>query len=154
MIRRACMIVVEVIAALAIAAVAYAHGPGAGSWSGSTTGGVVYAMMGGQGMMGGGQGGGMSGYGQQGGSNLWDQLTRMFDGSNQQSYRETEGLRMEIQEKRRELAALYRSDKPDKSLIDKKIEELNRLEAELDRETAVSEQRQPTPNRGWNGMGY
>jgi Spy/CpxP family protein refolding chaperone len=102
----------------------------------------------------GGQGGGMSGYGQQGGSNLWDQLTRMLDGSNQQSYRETEGLRREIQEKRQELAALYRSDKPDKSLIDKKIEELNRLEAELDRETAVREQRQPTANRGWNGMGY
>ena len=48
----------------------------------------------------------------------------------------------------------HRSDKPDTSLIDEKIEELNRLEAELDREMAASKQQQPTPNRGWNGMGY
>ena len=42
-------------------------------------------------------------------------------------------LREEIRQKRYELSDLYRSENPDKDQIDQKIEELNKLEAELDR---------------------
>ena len=45
---------------------------------------------------------------------------------------ETERLRQEIREKRQELSKLYDSEKPDSDLIDKKIDELSKLEAELD----------------------
>ena len=132
------LIAVGVIAALTFIPVVYAHGPGAGSWGGSLMGGPEYAMMGGQGMMGGGQGGGRMGYGQ-GGSNLWGELNRMFNGSNQQSHSETETLRREIRQRRQELASLFEADKPDKKLIHEKIEELNRLEGELDRKMAASD---------------
>jgi Spy/CpxP family protein refolding chaperone len=131
------LIAVGVIAALAFTPVIYAHGSGPGSWGGSPMGGSEYAMMGGQGMMGGGQGGGMRGYGQ-GGSNLWGELNRMFNGSNQQSYSETETLRREIRQRRQELASLFGAAKPDQKLIHEKIEELNKLEAELDRKMAAS----------------
>ena len=54
----------------------------------------------------------------------------------EESYRygptKTERLRQEIHEKRQELGRLYVSEKPDKDLIQKKINELARLEAELD----------------------
>ena len=132
------LIAVGVIAALAFTPAVYAHGSGAGSWGGFLMGGPEYAMMGGQGMMGGGQGGGMMGYGQ-GGSNLWGELNRMFNGSNQQSYRETETLRREIRQRRQELASLFEAAKPDKKLIQEKMEELNRLEAELDRKMAAGD---------------
>ena len=131
------LIAVGVIAALAFTPVIYAHGSGPGSWGGSPMGGSEYAMMGGQGMMGGGQGGGM-GYGH-GDSNLWSDLNRMFNGSNQQSHSETETLRREIRQRRQELASLFEADKPDKKLIHEKIEELNRLEGELDRKMAASD---------------
>ena len=45
---------------------------------------------------------------------------------------ETAFLRKQIREKREELAVLYRSDNADKTLIDKKIDELNQLERHLD----------------------
>ena len=132
------LIAVGVIAALAFSPVVYAHGSGPGSWGGSLMGSPEYAMMGGQGMMGGGQGGGMMGYGQ-GSSNLWSDLNRMFNGSHQQSHSETEALRREIRQRRQELASLFEAAKPDKKLIAEKIEELNRLEAELDRKMAASD---------------
>lgn len=44
-----------------------------------------------------------------------------------------QNLSEEIREKRRELSELYRSDKPDKALIDRKISELNELETAYDR---------------------
>jgi Spy/CpxP family protein refolding chaperone len=102
-------------------------------------GGLVYAggMMGG-GMMGGGMGGGgMMGSGQ-GYSNPRQNQSPYYNNnrSDQKTYRdnaaETEKLREEIREKRNELHALYRSEKPDPDLIDKKIDELYRLEAVLD----------------------
>ena len=52
-----------------------------------------------------------------------------------------EELRQEIREKRRELAYLFRSDTPDKKLIDQKILELSRLEAELDEKMVGSNNR-------------
>ena len=92
---------------------------------------------------GGGMGGG--GYGMMGGGRMMD-YGRSYsnpypDQSNQfnrpeESYRygptETKRLRQEIREKRKELKVLYTSAKPDEDLIDKKIDELSQLEAELD----------------------
>jgi hypothetical protein len=49
--------------------------------------------------------------------------------------RETEMLRQKIREKREELSRLYRSPKGDADQINKKIDELSRLEAELDQKT-------------------
>jgi len=84
----------------------------------------------------------MGGFGQ-GYSNPWqDQYSPNpynNNRSDQRAYRdkaqETEKLRKEIREKRQELSELYRSAKPDVGRIDKKIDELSRLEAELDQKT-------------------
>ena len=101
---------------------------------------LVYAGgMGGGGMMGGGM---MGGYGQ-GFSNPWQNQNSPNQYNNnrsdQRAYqdkaRETEQLRQEIREKRQELSKLYSSPKPDTAQIDKKIDELSRLEAQLDQET-------------------
>jgi Spy/CpxP family protein refolding chaperone len=68
----------------------------------------------------------------QGISKLWHALMNIFNRSNQADYDETEALRMQIREKRRELAEMYRSGNTDKELLEQKIEELNRLESKLD----------------------
>ena len=117
---RICMILVAMIATFAISAVAYADGSGGGSMMGG----------GGHGMMGGG-GSGMMGYGQWV-SALWEALSEKFGGGDQNNYEETETLRRQIREKRGELASLYSYKNTDKKLIDQKIDELNRLESELD----------------------
>ncbi len=94
-------------------------------------------------MMGGGMGGGgMGGHGMMGpGRGIMDLMMRFLD-PNKESEKEAvsgrEELRFRIQEKRWELASLLRSEDPDKDLIDKKIEELNRLEGKLDREMSDS----------------
>ena len=100
---------------------------------------LVYAGGMGGGMMGGGMGGGMGGYGQEY-SNPWQNQNPFNNNrSDQKAYqdkaRETQRLRQEIREKRQELSELYRSPKPDTAQIDKKIDELSRLEAELDQKT-------------------
>jgi Spy/CpxP family protein refolding chaperone len=100
---------------------------------------LVYAG----GMMGGGMGGGMMGGFGQGYSNPWQNQNNpnLYNNnrSDQKAYqdkaRESEQLRQEIREKRQELSELYRSQKPDQGQIDKKIDELSRLEAQLDQET-------------------
>jgi hypothetical protein len=105
-----------------------------GSW--------VYA--GGMGGMGGGMGGGhMMGYGQ-GYSNPWQNQYNpnpyRYDRSDEKAYqdeaKETEELKQDIREKRQELSELFRSEKPDKRLIDQKIDELSKLENDLDRRLA------------------
>jgi len=105
--------------------------------------GAVYAMMGGHGGMGGSGGGGMMGS-SQGMSAIWDALTGRSNDQNRDysDRRQREELREEIRQKRRELRSLLRSDTPDKALIDKKITELDRLEAELDEKTYRSYNRQ------------
>ena len=103
-------------------------------------GGITYA---GGGMGGGGMGGG--GRGMMGGGHMMDfgkgystpypdQYNRYnrYDESYRYGPTETERLRQEIREKRQELSELYGSEKPDNDLIDKKIDELSKLEAELD----------------------
>ena len=101
---------------------------------------LVYAGGMGGGMMGGGMGGGMMGGYGQGFSNPWQNQNPFNNNrSDQKAYqdkaRETQQLRQEIREKREELSQLYRSPKPDTAQIDKKIDELSRLEAKLDQET-------------------
>ena len=111
----------------------YAGGMGGGGMGG-----------GGHGMMGGGH---MMDYGRGYSPPYQDQYNR-YDQNNrynepEKSYRhdpgETERLRQEIREKRRELSALYRSENPDRDQIDKRIDELGRLEAELDRKLSEPE---------------
>jgi hypothetical protein len=95
-------------------------------------------MGGGQGMMG-GQGHGMMGNGGNGmmgsGQNFsgpWTSQPRRSP-TDQYKQQERERLREEIRGKRQELSELYRSDKPDKALIDLKIAELNALETAYDK---------------------
>ncbi len=79
--------------------------------------------MGGSGMMGGGQGM----------SDLWNALSRMWENPNQYDHgsSSTKRLRSEIREKRQELRSMVQSSNPDRSAIDQKIRELDRLEFKL-----------------------
>jgi len=100
----------------------------AGAYAGSGMGG---GMGGGQGMMG-GQGYGMMRSGPAY-SNPWTSPQSGRSPADQDKQAQRDQLRKEIREKRQELSALYRSDKPDKALIDQKIAELNELETVYDR---------------------
>ena len=114
---------------------AMASAPFIGSW--------VYAG----GMMGGGMGGGMMGGYGQGYSNPWQDRYNPNpynnDRSDQRAYqekaRETEQLRQEIREKRHELSDLFRSEKPDKGLIDQKIDEPRKLKNDLEQKLCGSQ---------------
>lgn len=110
------------ILAIFIAGIVFAGGPGGGMGGGG---------MGGGGMMGGGH---MMDYGRGYAAPFQDQYNRSNESSHY-SNKEIEGLRYEIRGRREELSDLYRADKPDKELIDQKINELSRLEAELDQKT-------------------
>ena len=112
---------------MSVAGIAYAGG---GMGGGGMGGGMGGSFGGGYGMMG-GQGQGMMGYGSNF-SNPWGAQSRANINQNQQ--KETQKLREEIRAKRQELSDLYRAEKPDKAEIDQKIEELSKLEAQLDRE--------------------
>jgi Spy/CpxP family protein refolding chaperone len=157
------MVTIAVVLTLAIGGLASAHGPGGVSWVSGMMGSGGYATTGGHGGMMGGQGSGMMGSGQ-GSSNLREELVRKLEELNQKRYQETETFRKQIREKRGVLASLFRSDNPDKNLIDQKIDELNRLESDLDQKIASydmemrrilnSEPRGQARNRGWNGMYY
>ena len=111
---------------ITIAGIAYAGGGMGGGMGGGTGGGMGggmgESMGGGQGMMGNG-----SNF-----SNPWGAQP----GTNpnyQNQQKETEKLREEIRVRRQELSDLYRSEKPNKEMIDQKITELNELEAKLDK---------------------
>ena len=127
------MITMSTGAAIIIGGIAYAGGGMGGSGLGGT-GSSGSGMMGGggYGMMGSGGHGGMMGSGQGFFGPRGTQPQR--SPSYQYEQRQTENLREEIREKRQELSRLYRSEKPDKELMDQKMAELNRLEAELDYE--------------------
>lgn len=116
-----------IISALFIAGVVFAGGPG-----GRGMGGGGYGMM---------SGGHMMDYGQSYSLPYPDQYNRYNrpEGSELHGPRETKRLRREIREKRQELSALYRTEEPDKTLIDKKINELDKLEAELDHRLSGTE---------------
>ena len=96
-------------------------------------------MGGGQGMTG-GRGHGMMGSGGNGMmgsdpnySNPWTSPQSRISPKDQDKQIERQNLSEEIKEKRQELSELYRSDKPDRALIDQKIAELNELETASDR---------------------
>ncbi len=154
MMIRTYTVVLAVIAVLTTGAVAYADGPGGGSWVVAMMGRGGNGMAGGHGMMGSGQGT----------SNLSQEQANKLDELYRKSYQETEALRKEMREKREELASLFRSDNPDKNLIDQKINELNRLESDLDEKMAAydverrkilaSEPPEQVRNKGWGGMYY
>jgi len=101
--------------------------------------GINVAMMGGGSMMGGG--GMMGGQGifngfgwpQRDATVPRDEYQQNPNLNNQSDHREEiQRLHERIQEKRRELSSLYRSDTADKAEINKKIDELNNLERDLD----------------------
>jgi Spy/CpxP family protein refolding chaperone len=121
-----------VVVAFAFSTIAYAQGMGGGNGSGG-------GMMGGEGggMME-GQGGGMMGSGKWM-SKLWELLSNRTGKSDQGNDRERAALRTQIREKRRELVFLVQSENPDRARINRKIEELERLESELDAMMAASE---------------
>jgi Spy/CpxP family protein refolding chaperone len=114
------LITAAIIAGIFIASTVFAGGPGSGGMGG-----------GGHGMMGGGH---MMDYGRGNPIPYLDQYNRYNRPEESYLYgpRETKTLREEIREKRQELSELYRAENPDKALIDKKINELDKLEAELD----------------------
>ena len=120
------LIATAITTTLLISAGAYAGGGMGGGMGGGQ------GMMGGQdhGMMGSG-GNGMMGSGQNF-SGLWTSPPQRSP-TDQYKQQERERLREEIRGKRQELSELYRSDKPDKALIDLKIAELNVLETAYDK---------------------
>lgn len=108
--------------------IVYAHGPGGGSGSGNFMGNNSYGMMGGHGMMGGGS---MGNFGQDAWNGSRPNM-RNFNQKNLSDREEIETLRRKIDQKRKELTTLYRSDDADKTQIDNKIDELSSLERSLD----------------------
>jgi|GEM_PF-1230075 len=90
-------------------------------------------MMGGGGMMGGQGGLNGFGWGQRDARVPADEYQQNRNLNNQRVHREEiERLHERIQQKRRELSSLYRSDTADKAEINKKVDELNNLERDLD----------------------
>jgi hypothetical protein len=120
------IIAAALTATIAIGGIAYAGGPGGGMGGG------------GRGMMGGGH---MMDFGRGYSTPYPDQYNQYNRSDEPDRYgpTETERLRQEIREKRQELSKLYDSEKPDKDLIDKKIDELSKLEAELDHRLSGNE---------------
>ena len=121
------LVLLAITAFVSVGSFVFAQGHGTGSFGGN-----VVAMMGNGGMMN-GSGGmndgyrGMPGnYGRSGNQQpAYGRRDRVYD-------TEIESLKRQIQTKRNNLARLFRSGKPDKDLVDQKINELNDLEQKLD----------------------
>lgn len=127
------LVLLAITAFVSVGSFVFAQGHGTGSFGGN-----VVAMMGNGGMMN-GSGGmndgyrGMPGnYGRSGNQQpAYGRRDRTYD-------TEIESLKRQIQTKRNNLARLFRSGKPDKDLVDRKIYELNDLEQKLDDKLAGS----------------
>ncbi len=129
------MIVLALVAALAAGGIGYAMGPGGGSGGGGMGGSGSGGAGGyGSGMMDDNAHDSMMDSGQDFSSPRGKQSQRPHFYQNQMQH--TDRLRAEIREKRHELAELFRSENPDREMIEQKMAELNRLEAELDYEMA------------------
>ena len=126
------IITVAIAISVTIGGLAFAGGMGGGGMGGGGMGG------GGHGMMGGGQ---MMDFGRENTTPYPDQYNRYNRSDEPYQYgpTETTRLRQEIREKRQELSKLFDSEKPDRDLIDKKIDELGKLEAELDQRLSETE---------------
>ncbi len=123
--------VVVIFIVLLIGLAVYVHGPGGGSRGGYVMGGSGYVMMGGYGT----GHGMMEGYGFNDNNryrrDMWNRSRQSPQEYNQNvsnNTEEIESLRSRIQEKRKELSSLLRSGNADKTLIDRKKEELNNME--------------------------
>lgn len=105
-------------------------------------------------MGGGGHGGGMGGHGMMGWgrglSTLWEYLSKKPREPDQNPYapKDTEALRAEIKEKRKELDSMLASSNKDEEVINRKIDELNRLELELDIRLREQGEKGPSPRKG------
>jgi Spy/CpxP family protein refolding chaperone len=127
------LVLLAITAFVSVGSFVFAQGHETGSFGGN-----VVAMMGNGGMMN-GSGGmndgyrGMPGnYGRSGNQQpAYGRRDRTYD-------TEIESLKRQIQTKRNNLARLFRSGKPDKDLVDQKINELNDLEQKLDDKLAGS----------------
>lgn len=102
--------------------VVYAHGPEGGSGVENFMGNYSYGMMG---------GGSMGNFGQDAWNGSRPNM-RNYTEKNLSDREEIETLRRKIDQKRKELTTLYRSDDADKTQIDNKIDELSSLERSLD----------------------
>ena len=127
------LVLLAITAFVSVGSFVFAQGHGTGSFGGN-----VVAMMGNGGMMHGS--GGMNdgyrdmpgNYGRSGNQQpAYGRRDRIYDA-------EIESLKRQIQTKRNNLARLFRSGKPDKDLVDQKINELNDLEQKLDDKLAGS----------------
>jgi len=127
------LVLLAITTFVSVGSFVFAQGHGTGSFGGN-----VVTMMGNGGMMN-GSGGmndgyrGMPGnYGRSGNQQpAYGRRDRTYD-------TEIESLKRQIQTKRNNLARLFRSGKPDKDLVDQKINELNDLEQKLDDKLAGS----------------
>ena len=126
------VMVLTIAAILGIGAYAFAdrdgYGMSGGSGGENFMGNYSYVMMGRHGMMGGGSMGNF-------GHDAWNGSRpnmRNFNQKDLSDREEIETLRRKIDQKRKELAILYRSDYADKTQIDDKIYELSSLERSLD----------------------
>ena len=125
--------IIAIAMILGIGGIGYAMGPGGGSGGGGMGGS-------GHGMMGGGGYGMMDDRGHDdmmgSGQNYFSPRSKQFQRprSYQPQMRYSDRLRAEIRQKRNELSELLRSENPDREMIEQKMAELNRLEAELDYE--------------------
>ena len=127
------LVLLAITAFVSVGSFVFAQGHGTGSFGGN-----LVAMMGNGGMMH-GSGGmndgyrGMPGnYGRSGNQQpAYGRRDRTYD-------TEIESLKRRIQTKRNNLSRLFRSGKPNKDLVDRKINELNDLEQKLDDKLAGS----------------
>ena len=127
------LVLLAITAFVSVGSFVFAQGHGTGSFGGN-----VVAMMGNGGMMNGSGGmndgyrGKPGNYGRSGNQQpAYGRRDRTYD-------TEIESLKRQIQTKRNNLARLFRSGKPDKDLVDQKINELNDLEQKLDDKLAGS----------------
>jgi Spy/CpxP family protein refolding chaperone len=138
---RAYMLPIVLVALLTLSVAAYADDRVDISLEGPILIGGGGAGHGGMGDHGGMGGRGMMGWGREL-SALWEYLSKRFAEQDQDAYdqKDTEELRKEIKDKREELASMLGSSNNDEKVINKKIDELNRLELELDRTLRAREE--------------
>ena len=116
--RKTYIIALLLCTAVIFGGISYAGGGGMGGGSGAGMGSSM------------GEGHGMMGYGQNYSNSRREQPRT--NQNYQYEKKETQSIREEIKVKRQELSDLYRSEKPNKEIIDHKIAELDELEAKLD----------------------
>lgn len=127
------LVLLAMTAVVSVGSLVFAQGHGTGSFGDN-----LVAMMGNGGMMH-GSGGMNDGYRDKPGNyGRSGNQQPAYDGRDRAYDPEIESLKRQVQEKRNDLARLYRSGKPDMDLVDQMISELNDLESKLDGKLAGS----------------